>query len=137
MPDIGTADVKASGLRPSGFTSQQCQYLAHSLCCHAITNTYCICFLSEIRADFLRIVQSYPAIATLLYCKSTSIMQELQVSCRYTEPFTRVCARCVHAWCIQYADLLLVSVPDPNPPSMQGSHWKRSALGLVWVWGRD
>ena len=39
MPDIGTADVKPSGLRPSGFTSQQCQYLAYSPCCHAITNT--------------------------------------------------------------------------------------------------
>ena len=39
MPDIGTADVKPSGLRPSGFTSQQCQYLAYSPCCHAIAES--------------------------------------------------------------------------------------------------
>ena len=43
MPDIGTADVK-----PSDFTSQQCQYLAYSHCCHAITNTYrCECRYSN------------------------------------------------------------------------------------------
>ena len=37
---VTCCDVKPEGLRlrPSGFTSQQCQYLACSLRCHAITN---------------------------------------------------------------------------------------------------